>query len=250
MGYYESTDTYPCNEAVWGDLAGKPIRHHQMPDNLVTNHFDAQGNIFPLGIKISIDQINSLITNSTDLTAVQKGKIAGFKILRADRANNKSIAAKGIFYNVGKYTKDNATYLYPNYPYNDIRPDPYISTASNTPLQVTLGNNIVPTPSVGDQKTLLSPGTAIQYLNLYHGTTVTFNGIFQGDVGNRRIEAGLAMSASSTTNVPDIFDSAIFQAGVGTSWSLVITTSFNENNGNYWKINFVGVLSLFGAIRN
>ena len=48
FSYWESTDTYPCNVDVWGDLAGEPIRHHKFPDNtignnLLTNHYNQGG---------------------------------------------------------------------------------------------------------------------------------------------------------------------------------------------------------------
>jgi hypothetical protein len=126
MGYYESEEVYPCDELTWGDLAGKPIRHHQMPDSTITHIHDDLGNIYPLGILIDIQQVLTLIQTS-DLTNEEKNSIAGFKIVRGNRANNKSIVAKGIMRNVGQYTKDNTTYYFPNYPYNSVQQDPFIT---------------------------------------------------------------------------------------------------------------------------
>jgi hypothetical protein len=32
FAYWESEETYPCDEEMWGELANKPIRHHKFPD--------------------------------------------------------------------------------------------------------------------------------------------------------------------------------------------------------------------------
>jgi hypothetical protein len=256
MGYWESEETYPCNEPVWGPLQGQPIRHHKMPDNALINHFNSDGNVFPLGIRIDLDQINSLILQSPDLSDAQKAKIAGFKIVRGNRANNKSVVAKGILYNVGKYTKEGNTYFYPNYPYNDLRPDPFIGAASNTPIQVSLSSNVTTTTTVGDTPTTLDI-TNIQYINVYHGTAITYSGVFQGAVGNRRIQV-LFNRHDPTLNIPPdyvpFFDSGTFQAGSGTSWTLTLSTLYAKNvevsgpgGGEYWDIATTGTLSLFGS---
>jgi len=43
MGYWESTELYPDNKPeVWGNLCGKPIRHHKIPDYCTWN-FTNQG---------------------------------------------------------------------------------------------------------------------------------------------------------------------------------------------------------------
>ena len=36
LSYWESLEEYPCNDDVWGDLAGQKIRHHKFPDVLVS----------------------------------------------------------------------------------------------------------------------------------------------------------------------------------------------------------------------
>lgn len=134
MAYWESEEEYPCDTDRWGDLAGQKIRHHKFPDSLITHIHDSDGNIYPIGIKISINEVKSLIATSS-LTAEQKARIAGFKIVRGNRANNKSVVAKGLIHNVGSYTKDEATYYYPNYPYNDVGEDVFISGDTN-PINV------------------------------------------------------------------------------------------------------------------
>lgn len=121
FAYWESTELYPCNEDIWGELAGTPIRHHKFPDVLVSPIFenpvielDSAGKytslamqknaIFPIGIRINVSQIQSLIEQS-NLTRQQKDAIVGFKILRGNRDVNKSIVGKGLLRNVGKYTR-------------------------------------------------------------------------------------------------------------------------------------------------
>lgn len=126
MAYWESTDLYPCND-IYGSLQNTPIRHSKFPDSLITHIHDDEGFIYPIGLRIDIQQISDLITESS-LTDDQKARIQGFKIVRGNRANHKSVIAKGLINNVGKYTRDEQTYFYPNYPYNDLRADPYLST--------------------------------------------------------------------------------------------------------------------------
>lgn len=125
FAYWESTDTYPCNEDVWETLAGKPIRHHKFPDVLVSPIFenptislDSNGKysglvmqkdaIFPIGVRIDVQQIKTLIIQS-NLTKEQKDAIVGFKIVRGNRDVNKSIVAKGILRNIGKYSRGEET---------------------------------------------------------------------------------------------------------------------------------------------
>lgn len=129
FGYYQSTDTYPCND-IYGELSGQPIRLHRFPDSNVAHIHDNEGFIYPKGLKINIQQIVELIKSSS-LTEEEKNNIQGFKIVRGNRANNKSIVAKGLLYNVGKYRKEEQGYFYPNYPFNDLREDPFILTDSN-----------------------------------------------------------------------------------------------------------------------
>lgn len=127
FAYWESTRNYPCDPEMWAELAGKPIRHHKFPDSLVTHIHDGES-IYPIGIKIDPVQIKALI-DASNLTQQQKDKIAGFKIVRGNRANNKSVIAKGMLTNVGKYTRDENTYFFSNYVFNDVRPDPFLSVS-------------------------------------------------------------------------------------------------------------------------
>ena len=143
FAYWESEETYPCNNNIWGELGGQKIRHHKFPDVLVSPIFEnpaftlgvstpvMQNNaVFPIGVRVDMDQIKSLIENS-NLTAAEKSEIVGFKILRGDRSTNKSIVGKGILRNIGKYKRGEEDYYFPNYPYNDLAADPFLNANNN-----------------------------------------------------------------------------------------------------------------------
>jgi hypothetical protein len=158
FAYWESTETYPCNEEVWGNLANQPIRHHKFPDILVSPAFESatplivsdkytvemQSNtaIYPIGVKIDVEQIKTLI-NSSELTQEEKNEIVGFKIVRGDRGTNKSIIAKGMLRNVGSYEREEETFYYPNYPYNDLNEDPFLGSTNNAYSDVCIPFEIV-----------------------------------------------------------------------------------------------------------
>lgn len=152
FSYWQSTETYPCNEPVWGELQGKPIRHHKFPDSSVTHHHDAEGNVYPIGIRLDARQIVELIRNS-DLPQAVKDDIASFKIVRGNRANSKSVIAKGLLYNVGRYSKDNTVYYYPNYPFNDLNADPFILNAKSTDLGTEINSSFEQVQTIANQNT-------------------------------------------------------------------------------------------------
>jgi len=105
FAYWQSEELYPCDIKMWGSLANTPIRHHKFPDSVITQIHDTEY-IYPIGVQVDINQINQLIQSSS-LTQDQKNSIVGFKILRGNRANNKSVVAKGLIHNVLKYTAKN-----------------------------------------------------------------------------------------------------------------------------------------------
>ena len=61
MAYWESTEEYPCNEAVWGTLAGQKIRHHKFPDVLVSPIFESKIFVDSTSMAMGNDAILSLI---------------------------------------------------------------------------------------------------------------------------------------------------------------------------------------------
>lgn len=177
MSYWESIEKYPGNTLIWGSLAGKSIRHHKFPDVLVSpihdnntlNDPSFEHSIFPIGVKIDVPSLLTALTNS-GLTAAQIDQIAGFKIVRGNRVNNKSIIAKGLIHNVGVTTYDSKDYFYPNYPFNDLRIDPYYSTVKLEDHSVRYTNWVVahvpqPFPSTVIPQTngnfLLPPGVVV-----------------------------------------------------------------------------------------
>lgn len=181
FSYWQSTEEYPCNKELWGDLAGQKIRHHKFPDVLVSPIFESalftgqdsmviqKDAIFPLGVRIDVQQVQALI-NSSNLTAEQKSQIAGFKIIRGDRSTNKSIVAKGILRNVGKYDREGTEYYFPNYPYNDLRQDPFLLEKSNAytiPLAATSNTSVCRKFSIYP----IDPGK-IEYIDCYTGENV------------------------------------------------------------------------------
>lgn len=136
FAYWESERRYPNNVSIWGDLADQPIRHFKFPDANITYHYDNnstdsksyQHTIYPIGIKIDEVSLKDAIEQS-DLTEDQKRRIKGFKLQHGNRSvpGNKSIIAKGLLNNVGVTKYDDKIQYFGNYPYNDLRPDPFFT---------------------------------------------------------------------------------------------------------------------------
>ena len=156
FAYWQSSLCYPNNPEVWGDLCGKPIRYHKFPsldiapiqDNVVTSlkdGFNYKKRIYPIGIKLDIEDVKGILNQAVQqglLTEEEKLQITSFGIKRGNRRQNKSIIARGLLYDMWKApilneyknainppdSSINYEY-YPNYPYNDIRRDPFILSA-------------------------------------------------------------------------------------------------------------------------
>ena len=235
FSYWESTDEYPCDVTMWGSLAGTKIRHHKFPDILVSPAFESadpgsaasyavsiQGPqaLYPLGVRIDIDQIKTLLTSAGLLDEIQ-----GFKIVRGNRSTNRSIVGKGIVRNIGKYTREGTTYMFPNYPYNDLRVDPFLLKNNNAyinqcyqwkvdmtsagTIQYTNcsdGNASVATAIAGGVQTICTTtkpivltGTysAITYDNLYNFFNKTYTVIV--NVVGQSTEVGYYLNGGSVT---------------------------------------------------
>lgn len=129
MAYWESSERYPDNAAdVWGNLCGKPIRHHKMPDNRVINHFTEATGTTDETINVLGVQFGN-IEYPKDLAGNDVPGIVGYEILRGNRDGEKSVVAKGLVSSMGNYVREDnkETAYYPNYPYNDLRLDPFLS---------------------------------------------------------------------------------------------------------------------------
>jgi ElaB/YqjD/DUF883 family membrane-anchored ribosome-binding protein len=154
MGYWESTEKYPDDRRdIWGELCGKKIRHHKIPDetvNPILNHFAEQGTSIVL-LGVEFDNIeHPLDQNGNPITS-----IVGYEILRGSREGNKSIIAKGIINNMREYDIPNSQTmgLYQNYPFNDLDADTLLTSDPNiifTDQPATLNNDLDDLPNVND----------------------------------------------------------------------------------------------------
>lgn len=151
MGYWESTELYDddrpqvwnaSSNPIWGstapehDLCGKPIRHHRFPDNnatgstsnLETCHYNPTNGERIRIMGVEFNNIQPPLDNQGNPIS----NIVGYEILRGTREGNKSILAKGMLNNMREYDIQGGITgrqgLYPNYPYNDLRPDPSMLT--------------------------------------------------------------------------------------------------------------------------
>lgn len=130
MGYWQSTERYPDNKPErWGELCGKPIRHHKFPDDgLIPRHNAGGSKIIVLAVEFSG------ITAPVDLDGNIISSVVGYEILRASRLGNKTIIGKGLINNMGSYQlpgekgDDEDVIYFQNYPFNDLREDSYLST--------------------------------------------------------------------------------------------------------------------------
>lgn len=235
FAYWESTETYPCNEEIWGDLAGKPIRHHKFPDNLITNHHDNQGSVYPLGIRVNKQQIFDLIRNS-DLSEDEKNNIAAIKIVRANRANSKSIIAKGLLFNVGTYSKGNTDYFYPNYPFNDLRPDPFILNSPNSSTGQQIGVSFEERQTVSTNETDLYslPVSANTWSGDGDIITALYNGKFSGDDDKKRLRVYLDANT--------VYDSGLLTVDDSNSFIL----SVEMKRTSFTRIDIKSKLQIFG----
>lgn len=157
FAYTESTENYPCSPEIWGNLSNTPIRHFKFPENSLSHiHDNASWNdridktnylkpnrISPIGVRIDVNSLNDALFSLTD---EDRNNIQHIKIVRGNRVNNKSVIAKGLFYNVGEYEEydyDNnktTNHYYANYPFNDLRQDPYLCKNTTVYNSDNIGN--------------------------------------------------------------------------------------------------------------
>lgn len=171
MGYWESTELYPNDKSdIWGNLCGKPVRHHKFPDvtvNPLLNHFGQNGTtIVLMGVQFS-NITAPLDNNGNPITS-----IVGYEILRGSRQGNKSILAKGMFNNMREYNiPGNTTIkgLYQNYPYNDLRPDSYLSSNRRVSGQGVINVTDANSPKLSNYK---------KDIFSFHSPEVTFTNPF------------------------------------------------------------------------
>lgn len=164
MGYWESTEIYDddrpnvwnaSSNPIWGsvnpahDLCGKSIRHHRFPDNnpqgsgpdLEASHYNPLNGSTIRIMGVRFDNIKPPLDNQGNAIS----NVVGYEILRGTREGNKSIVAKGMLNNMREYEIAGGitgrTGLYPNYPYNDLRPDPLMLTQEPSYIGSDATNN-------------------------------------------------------------------------------------------------------------
>lgn len=127
FGYYESEDEFPDNREVWGSLSCRKRTLFRFPDNcVVPNYNSISKKLQILGFKIEN------VTYPKDENGDPVPGIVGYEILRADREGNREIVGKAVIFNTGEYDSptsfnEKKKTLYPNYPFNDLRTDPFLS---------------------------------------------------------------------------------------------------------------------------
>lgn len=219
FAYHESTETYPCDEEVWGDLAGKPIRHHRFPDVNVSPIFESPKDVFtnlsmderaiyPLGVRVNVKKVKELIEQS-GLDENIKKSIVGFKIVRGDRVSAKSVLAKGILRNVGKYNRGGTTYFFANYPYNDLNEDPFLLENSNSFYQ-ECKPWIVRTSG---------PSTLVQYTDCFSNTLKTTTiSASQGDVEICSLSKPITLEGTFSSGYPKLQNYDVYIIRAFNTW--------------------------------
>lgn len=128
FGYFESTELYPDNKELYGDDACTPIRYHKFPDEEKVGRYEIINGKRYINIK-GVQFSN--ITYPLDKNGNRVKGIAGYQILRSERkGGNKTVISTGIITNVRKYQdrQNNREIMFANYPYNDLSPDPFLSS--------------------------------------------------------------------------------------------------------------------------
>ena len=141
MSYWESTEKYPDNPEVWGNLCNQPIRHHKMPSDEkepISERKYTENDTYTDYINVLGVQFENIAPFTDDEGEPIPG-IIGYEILRGSREGNKSIIAKGMFNNMLSYKNpgDSKVGLVQNYPYNDVREDPFLVTNYNNMINAS-----------------------------------------------------------------------------------------------------------------
>lgn len=208
FAYWESSETYPCNPEVWGELSGQPIRHHKFPDCKISPHFETfrlnrndpkynfylKDKILPIGVSINAEDIKQALFNAVNLGLIsdeERKSICGYRIVRSNRFGNESIIAKGILYDVWRY-KDNVyksgkNILYANYPYNDGNEDPLI-LAKQIKNRKDLNKSAIQPPNPAARNKFVFHGPNTSYNNPGLGNELKLELELQGGAEGRYSE--------------------------------------------------------------
>lgn len=193
MGYWQSEELYPADRPdIWGDLCGKPIRHHKMPDETVDAILNTYNPINNTIVLLGVQFDN--ISHPLDQDGNPIDSIVGYEILRGSREGNKSILGKGLFNNMREYKipeNDTVKGLYQNYPYNDLRPDVYLTSEEQNGLNGDAHDN--------PRSSQLS--TYRQDVFSFHSPEVTFTNVYL-NVNEVRLYQQLSGTSTGSFSVP------------------------------------------------
>lgn len=127
-GFTQSTEKYDDNVDLYGEDSCTNIRNHRMPDECKVPRYqkiDGKTYINILGVRFKN------IEYPKDENGNVVPGLVGYRITRSDRfGGNRTVIARGIATNMRHYTdnQNNKDIWYSNYPYNDLRPDSYLSS--------------------------------------------------------------------------------------------------------------------------
>lgn len=179
MSYWESSELYPDNQIMFGDNRCTPIRHHKLPSEKTSSRYEDGGQFINiLGVKFE----NIEHPKNGD---IYESDIVGYRIIRGDREGNRSVIASGVFTNVRSYKESlnqegtNEEVLYPNYPYNDLRSDTFLSS-SQTFYRNGERNFRALTDYKKDQLNFYSPHSLFNNVSL--GDEVIFESVESADI--------------------------------------------------------------------
>jgi len=230
MSYWESIETYPDDPATWGDLCGKPIRHHKFPDscvshihdglydaNVTAKTFTEHNIVFPIGVRVDHSSVLNALAQAVNngiLTQKDRDRIVGYRIVRGNRVGNKSIVAKGLLFDMWSYDKFNQKHYYANYPYNDLGNDNFISNDKTT---YSGSNTSSPIPNVfikSSRYTFHSPDT--HFVNPTIGTELHLE---TEEFGQSEGYFNLADLQAKYRFLSTFAASFTFAAGIAAAWS-------------------------------
>ena len=155
------------------DLCGELIRHHKFPEGTITASSD-KAKIFEAGgnkirvMGVAFENIKAPRDNNGFLIP----GIVGYRILRGTRNGNKTVIAKGMINNMRSYSIPGSSVkgLFPNYPYNDLRQDDYLSIDRTS----TANDNVTPiNPYPGGINALTNYFSPVDYT--FHSPDTNFN---------------------------------------------------------------------------
>ena len=150
-GYHQSSEKYDDNTDLFGEDACTYIRHHRMPNECkVPRYQKIEGKTY---INILGVQFKNIEYPKDEKGNPIQGYV-GYRITRSNRfGGNRTVIARGISTNIRHYNdkQNDKNIWYSNYPYNDLRPDSYLSS-SQTVYKNGEETNFTPLTGVFDDK--------------------------------------------------------------------------------------------------